>query len=127
MKIVHRMTLQKNKEEVFYEISDYLEENKYCINHKEIIEELYKREVIGSTLIEEDIALPHVESTSILESTIVIVHSKEGIEWDNYKVQIIIFLFVKKDERIEVRKEIQGFIRSLVSEKVLEELRKGKY
>lgn len=88
-----------------------------------LYQQLLQRESLGSIMIAENIALPHVESSEIQYSQVVFLKLAEPIEWENQgTVKLLIVIFLKQDEKIEIKKRIAGLTRRLADEAFVEKL-----
>lgn len=122
-------TEDMTKEKLFREISRYAEKNIISNSSDTLHTQLKLREDIGKTVIEEGVALPHIESDCILNSSIILVNLKEGISnWSDASnpIYLVIFLMIKKGETIETLKEVQTFVRYLADEEVLHSIMEQK-
>lgn len=121
-------TYQKStKQELFSDI-DKLAKTKLIVDQDEdLITALNKREQMGSTLIDESVAMPHVESKIIKETSVIIIKIDDGIDdWqDNVSnVQLVIFLLVKENEGFEKLKEVQNIVRYFADEEMIQKIKK---
>lgn len=89
---------------------------------------LLNRETVGSTLIADQIILPHLESDKIDKSQILFISLEETIEWDEVTgmVKLAIVILLKEDEEQEIKQRITSFTRTLADETYLEVLANEK-
>lgn len=89
---------------------------------------LLNRETVGSTLIADQIILPHLESDKIDKSQILFISLEEPIEWDEVTgmVKLAIVILLKEDEEQEIKQRITSFTRTLADETYLEVLANEK-
>lgn len=95
----------------------------------EIKKALLNRELQGDIQISRGIVLPHFESCLLKRSNISLIHPKNPIhKWDGIEGEInfIIALSLKPNESEEREKLIIKFIRSLVEEDFIKELKEAK-
>lgn len=81
---------------LFKTLSNILEEQGTIINSVELVKALEDREKSGSTLFENNVAIPHASSTTIKKTTIFIVTSNEGITYNEGTANIICFILTPK-------------------------------
>lgn len=92
-----------------------------------LINEFMKREQNGDIQIEEGVVLPHLETDLIKNSQILIINSRDKIEkWNKNinNVDLIICLLLKKEEKIEIKREISQFMTKLADIDYIEQLRR---
>lgn len=109
----------QTKKQVYEWITEHAGQQK-----SKVIQQFEEREKAGSFLIAEHVVLPHIESEDINESQIMIFRLSKPIDWDQAStdIQLIIALVLKKDEEINIKKEIARFMRSLADEAFIDEL-----
>lgn len=112
------------KAELFQLIADKLYNEKKAASAASILASLWERESKGSTLIEEDFALPHVESSDVFESVgIFAVLTQPIADWENpYRVRGVFFLIVKENERQKTLVEVQKLLRKLADRETIDYL-----
>lgn len=119
-----------NKQELFNEI-DKLAKVKQIVNQDDdLVKALNKREKLGSTLIDEEVAMPHVESSIIKETSIIIINAKNGIiDWEDgiKNVQLVVFLLIKENEEFKKLKEVQNIVRYFADSEIVQEIKKCNY
>lgn len=93
-----------------------------------LTELLVNRETVGSTLIADQIILPHLESDKVEKSQILFISLEEPIDWDEAtgKVKLAIAILLKSDEEQEIKQQITRFTRTLADEEYLEDLANEK-
>jgi len=110
------------KPKLFEKIAHYAELNNLIIDEQKLVEELYQRESIGDTLIEENLALPHIKSKNVKQSSIMFIKLNEPIEnWSQKGDQVygILFLLIKYEEATSNLYMIKEFTKSLADESVI--------
>lgn len=109
------------------QVYDYLA-NITAPGHKQsIIDGLLYRENVGDISIEDGVIMPHVESEFLMESEVVIISVDNPIRLWNEEIKnvdLIIAIFLRTNESIEVKKEIRDFSRSLANKDNIKKLRK---
>lgn len=130
--MLNKLFIEENnnatKESFLESISDNLYESAVCESSSELYKGFLKREESGNTLISENIAMPHVESILIKQSTICFVNlSDNPVVWNaNNRVRFVIVLCVNNNEKIEILDEIKCFMRKLADEDFEQKLIKCK-
>ena len=109
-----------NKLAVYTYITEQIESR----DKEELLQLFFAREQIGSTLIADQIVLPHLQSSMIDKSQIVFITFKKPIEWDaeTGRVKMVIAIVLKKDETKKMKEKISLFTRTLADENYLQEL-----
>lgn len=116
------------KSELFDYVSGYLMKTGK-INSAEVLqEELRWRESMGNTLIEEDFAVPHIESSTVNETSVVLTRLKYPVlNWANdYSASTILFILIKKEENPEILQNVKKIIKSLAYEETIELLKQAE-
>lgn len=90
------------KNEVFTHIASHLVKQGLANDDKEVVDALNERERISPTGFENGIAIPHAQTTSVKETTIVSIRVDEHIQdWEsidpNNQVKLIFAILVPKD------------------------------
>lgn len=119
----------KNKDEVFKEMIDILEQNNLLIDRKNFTEDIYERESLSNTGIGFGIGIPHSKSEFVDESSIVVGISKEGIDYnstDGKKVNLVFMLAIKDDESDLHLRALATISRKLMHEEFRESLINAK-
>lgn len=85
---------------------------------------LEEREGLASIEIFPGVVMPHLESSRLVESQIIILQLKNGIQWLNVstEVRLIVLLAVKKGEEREIKHQIVQFVHQLANEEFIQEL-----
>ncbi|MEJ5165995.1 MAG: PTS sugar transporter subunit IIA [Thermoanaerobaculia bacterium] len=81
------------KEEVFKELEEHLEKNKYIKKNEPIAELLHKREDLGSTAVGKGVAIPHCKSENLKDTLLAIGIKKEGIYFPSPDGELVKILF----------------------------------
>ncbi|MGX6979302.1 PTS sugar transporter subunit IIA [Vagococcus elongatus] len=84
-----------SKEEIIDCLADILIKQNRITDKYQLIADIYHREEEASTSMGLGIAIPHTQSNSVLEASVVLIRLKRKIEWNEDKdVQIIFGIFV---------------------------------
>lgn len=115
------------KNELFRFVSGYLLEAGKIDSAEGLLEELQWRESMGNTLIEEDFAVPHIESSNVTETSITLARMKHPIwNWtEGYSANTILFILIKKEEDPEILQDVKKIIKALAYEENIEILKKA--
>jgi len=116
------------KTSLFKKIAQYAELKNLVIAGQTLVEELYQRESMGDTLIEENLALPHIKSENVKQSSIIFIRLNDPIEnWTRKGDQVygILFLLVKCEEEKSNLYMIKEFTKLLADENVIFSLLQG--
>lgn len=99
IKLKSEATTQK---EVFQEIAEIAFRNKYIKNKQMLVDNLFAREKLGSTGMENYVAIPHTLTKNILKTQAIIIQIKDEIkDWvtlDKKPVKFVIALLCRKHE-----------------------------
>lgn len=85
----------KNKKDVVCEIGEKLKKTKKIKNHQQFLNDVLKREKLGSTGIGNKIAIPHARTDSVKDIVIGFGKTKDGIDFkalDGEKVNLIFLM-----------------------------------
>ena len=91
---------------------------KYNIDKHLLLNNLIKREKIGSTTIGNGIAIPHVQNDQIIKPCCIVAILSDGLDFDaldNNPVDIIVFLIlpeVSKTENLQIIAQISRLLRN---------------
>lgn len=116
------------KNELFDAIGRYISSLNIVKSPSILIEELHQREIIGNSMIAEEVALPHVESQNIKESTVVFVRLKKSIRnWDsqNNSASVFLFLLIKENETQTLLQPIKTLMKLLADDGIVSSLING--
>lgn len=115
-----------SKEILFKKIAKELKETDIIISKEEFVEELDNRESVGSSLISNRIAMPHVQSTNILKSEVhIILLNTPILNWNpSEEVSIVILLALKEDEKPIKLKSVINLMKFLASDEHTKEMLK---
>lgn len=94
--------------------------NQQLVN-EHFLEDIYKRENISSTVIGNNIAIPHPVGDSILKSHIYTIIAPKGITWDKQNIKFV-FLFAIKSEDTEKIESLYESLLEFISSKNKQEL-----
>ena len=120
---------QENKKRVLQYVSKLFSENLTDISSRDILEHLTARERLGSTGIDQGVALPHARIAGIALPIITLLTLKTPIEYeslDKQKVDIICALLVPEntiDEHLKILANLASLFRE---EKFCDALRAAK-
>ena len=91
---------------------------KYNIDKNLLLNNLIKREKIGTTTIGNGIAIPHVQNNQIIKPCCIITILSDGLDFDaldNNPVDLIVFLIlpeVSKPENLQILAQISRLLRN---------------
>lgn len=118
----------KSKKDAIESLVNLLEENKILTSKKGFLKDIFQREAVSPTGLEEGLAIPHAKSEFVKTAKIAVARLKNPIDdWEsvdeNNKVSLIFLLAIpskdKGDTHIEILKNLtisfmkEGFIESL--------------
>lgn len=103
-----------NKDDLFNLIVNFSYENDFIADKKLVKKGLLDREAAGNTLITENIALPHIQSKSVIRSHIIIYSSRHYINWNNHPIGNICFIILGENVRKDSFEIIKNLIHDLV-------------
>ncbi|WP_277749984.1 PTS sugar transporter subunit IIA [Pediococcus acidilactici] len=86
------------KEDLFRWLANYLVKKKAIAYKNTLIKDLLHREYMGSTLIYQNFALPHIKAKYILQNIFCIIRFKIPINWNTNKVKVVAFLLVSNSD-----------------------------
>lgn len=118
-----------SKEEVIDKMAELLEEQGF-VNSKFMLN-LYKRESMGNSIFNDEVAIPHGLPDNVIKPAIVIAKLNKPIQWNQEKVvDIVLMLALKEDNREEIKKlfymirekNLVNMIRSAGSENEIKKL-----
>ena len=89
-------------------------------------ESVIKRESFSSTCFFDTFAIPHSLETNAKQSMFCILVSKEGINWDDHLIHIVIMIAIQLKDRKEFVNIYNGLIRSLWNNAKLNKLASSK-
>ena len=87
---------------------------------------VYKRENIGSAVLENGVAIPHGLPTEVNEIGLVILTLKRPIRWSTSWVDMIVLIAVPEDKIIEFESMVLELYEMISNTDVLEEIKKIK-
>lgn len=121
----------QSKDEVLKEIIHYLYEAGNVNDESEFLKAVYKRESQGVTGIGNGVAIPHGQSSSVIDPGVAIVTLKHPIAWeslDDQKIKIVV-LFAVSDNSEGAKLHLQllaQFAKKLGNDEVLESLKSAE-
>lgn len=86
-----------SKDEVIEEIVNTMMLNARASDKRKLMSDLLVREAEVSTSMGLDIAIPHAQSATVLQSSLVFVKLKSAIDWDGDNVKLVFGIFVSQD------------------------------
>ena len=93
---------------------------KYNIDKKFLLNNLIKREKIGTTTLGNGIAIPHVQNNQIIKQSCIVAILSDGLDFDaldNNFVDLIVFLIlpeVSKSQNLQILAQVSRFLRDVV-------------
>ena len=105
-----------SKKMVFEKLCNKASE-RYNIDKKFLLNNLIKREKIGTTTIGNGIAIPHVQNNQIMKPSCIVAILSDGLDFDaldNNPVDLIVFLIlpeVSKPENLQTLAQISRLLR----------------
>ena len=91
---------------------------KYNIDKNFLLNNLIKREKIGTTTLGNGIAIPHVQNDKIMKPSCIVAILSDGLDFealDNNPVDLIVFLIlpeVNKSENLQILAQISRLLRN---------------
>ena len=91
---------------------------KYNIDKKFLLNNLIKREKIGTTTLGNGIAIPHVQNDKVMKPSCIVAILSDGLDFealDNNPVDLIVFLIlpeVNKSENLQILAQISRLLRN---------------
>lgn len=119
----------KKRSEVFEYFAETLYEARLILDKEDLINGLNDKEKEISTAIGYQIAIPHIQSKSVLYPIVSFIRSKEEIDWENEensKVKLIFLIAVPKDLINEHIHILAAISRKIMKEEVRARLLKMK-
>ena len=92
---------------------------KYNVDKNLLLNNLTKREKIGTTTIGNGIAIPHVQNDQIIKPSCIIAILSDGLDLDaldNYPVDLIVFLILpeeSKSENLQILAQVSRLLRNI--------------
>jgi transcriptional regulator with AAA-type ATPase domain/transcriptional regulatory protein LevR len=96
------------KNDIIDSLAELLVKKDY-VNDKYLLD-VYKREVMGPTLIKNHIAIPHGNSENVLKPAIAMAFLKEPVAWSADKGSDIVFMLALKEDSKEILNELFNVI-----------------
>lgn len=108
----------QNKDQVIEYISDLMAENSRANDKEKLIKDIYLREEEASTSMGFGVAIPHAQSSAVLEASVVFIRLKDEIDWNEDKdVRLVFGIFVPSENVDNTHLKILAQIaRNLVNE-----------
>ncbi|MFZ4451326.1 PTS sugar transporter subunit IIA [Salibacterium aidingense] len=114
-------SLAATQEEVFREIAGQAEQEGITKKPKRIVKGLKEREKQSTTGFQDAIAIPHTKSKEVKQPAIIIVTTKQGVEWNSMDSRpatfFIALLIPEKEEGDTHLKILSSLSRMLMEEK----------
>ncbi|MGX1266302.1 PTS system fructose-specific IIA component [Rossellomorea marisflavi] len=119
---VHFRSALTSRESVYSFCADHSSINSSTRQH--LLHAFHDREKVGSTQIAEHVVMPHIESSQLDKSQIIVIRPAEPIQWEAgiEKIQLVIVLLLKQNESATIKRELICFTRTLADEDHLNEL-----
>jgi len=114
-----------SKDEVLQDLVQLLIDNGF-VNEKFLLD-VYRREIIVPTLIENGIAIPHGTPENVYKSGVAIAILKEPIKWMEKNVVDIVFMFAVKEDDREIPAYLYRFIKNKEFVRYLKQLKTPEY
>jgi PTS system nitrogen regulatory IIA component len=117
------------KDTIYHFFEEKLKAQKTVFTEMNVYQEFLNREKAGSTLIDEGVAMPHLESELVIESGVDIFLLEEPVEnWEQgaKPVDLIIVLVLKRGENQEILKKIRKIVVFFADEDNIEQIRSVK-
>ena len=92
---------------------------KHNIDKKFLLNNLIKREKIGTTTLGNGIAIPHVQNNQIMKPSCIVAILSDGLDFDaldNNFVDLIVFLIlpeVSKSQNLQILAQVSRFLRDV--------------
>jgi len=105
-----------SKQDVFHTLSKLLENKKRISNLDSFVEDLWKREFLGSTGFGEGLAIPHAKSSFVKVPSVIFARLSSGLDYqsiDNSLVTLI-FLIAVPEEKTNLHLEMLSKIAKLL-------------
>lgn len=122
--IVHKLYKDKNwnsKKEVLESINfDLVQRNEV---EEQYLESLFEREDVGSTEIGNYIALPHGDFNYVKKSQIIFVTLTNKIKWDEYDVDVVIFIVLKEEDTKIISPKLKRLYKNIPNKEFREHIR----
>ena len=83
-----------NKSDILFELCKYLEQSGIIKNKKDLFDSLIEREILASTGIGENLAIPHVKIDGIEQIIGLLGKSVNGVEFESLDNQPVHFIFL---------------------------------
>jgi transcriptional regulator with AAA-type ATPase domain/transcriptional regulatory protein LevR len=100
----------KNKSDVIDGLVNLLIEKGF-VNEKFLLD-VYKREVMGSTLLENSVAIPHGSPENVKKPSIAIAVLKNPVEWSTGKNASFVFMLALKQDSKDIFRELYTLIKN---------------
>ncbi|WP_053072544.1 PTS sugar transporter subunit IIA [Rossellomorea marisflavi] len=119
---IHFRSALASRESVYSFCADHVSNDSSTRQH--LLQAFHDREKVGSTQIAEHVVMPHIESSQVDKSQIIVIRTAEPIQWEAgiEKIQLVIVLLLKQNESATIKKELIRFTRTLADEDHLNEL-----
>ncbi|MBV7391819.1 PTS sugar transporter subunit IIA [Enterococcus sp. ALS3] len=105
------------------EIYQFLSQKAATTAPEKVSQQLKERVDLGSIMVAEKVALPHIESPDILTSQVLLVKLQQTFDWEKQgDVAFVIAILLKENEAVEIKKRIALFIRKLADDEFVENL-----
>lgn len=104
-----------SKATLFQEVVNWQKKHQFISNVDNVVAELNYREKVGTTMLEDGIALPHVSNQLVKENNVLLVKVVNPIsQWDQgYQVDTCLFLFLQPVVNQDIRTQVKRIMISL--------------
>lgn len=117
-----------DKEQILEDFVDILKKRDLVSDEKNILEELLKRESLGSTGLEKGIAVPHALTDKVKDPFLALAVIKEGVDFeavDQMPTYVILLLLGNKDSPGLQLKVLAHICRLVKETKVVERIKEA--
>lgn len=90
------------------------------------VDSVYKREMLGNTVLENCVALPHGDPSTVIKPSIVIMTLMNPIKWENEYVDMIVMLAVPNNMDSEFNQIVLEIYNLVSNKNIINEIKKIK-
>jgi len=83
-----------SKQDVFHTLSKLLENKKRISNLDSFVEDLWKREFLGSTGFGEGLAIPHAKSSFVKVPSVILARLSSGLDYQSIDNSLVTLIFL---------------------------------
>ena len=110
----------KNKDEALTYLCDLLYRKHYVKANFQ--EKIYRRERVATTAFGH-IAIPHSMDMDAIKTSVAVIVSKQGIQWDSNIVHLVLLLAINKTDKTTFRELYESFITLFNEEIIMQEVK----